>query len=961
MRAIIIGATLVLTFGLIAATSHTSSLTPATLAQQDQGVRDPNTGSTPEPPRAFVDLAINPQSTRRIHVAAGGDLQAALDRAEPGDRIELDNGAMYKGPFHLRRKAGDGWIVVTSVAADSFVQTGTRIDPSQSSRMAKLVASSESVIEADPGAHHYRFVGIEIAPTEGTFLNTLVQLGDEESKIDRLPHHIIFDRCYLHGDPRKGTRRGIALNSRQSAVINSYLADFKEVGADSQAIAGWNGPGPFTISNNYLEAAGENVMFGGADPSIHGLVPADIQITHNHLAKPLSWRKDDPSFEGTLWTVKNLFELKNARRVVIDGNLLEHNWPESQNGFAVLLTVRNQDGTASWSVVEDVVFSNNVVRHAAAGINILGRDDVHSSERTRRVAIHGNLFLDIGGQWGSGRLFQLLDGTRDVVISHNTAFQTGAAVFGGDNDPHIGFVFENNVVLHNEFGIGGSGTGIGRPSLARYFPGSVVRGNVLVGGNARIYPDNNLFPATAEAAGFAKGPNGASEAVRVRRPAGTNEHVDAGADIEELSLTVARVSSGRDDANATAERTSEVNQAGVLGPSRVAGDSEELLFWGSLVLLAYTYAGYPLVALMRSRWWPKRHRRAPGEPTVSIVVAAHNEAACIEARIENLLALDYPADRLQIIVGSDGSTDDTANRASRFVEAGVRVHVFRRWRGKAAVLNRLVMSASGEIVLFADARQRFDAGVVKELVSHFADPTVGAVSGELMLSANNTGTSVGRGTSFYWRYEKFIRFHEGRAASTVGATGAIYAIRRSLFEPIPTDTILDDVLIPLRIVRKGYFVQFEPRARAFQAVSADAQQECVRKRRTIAGMFQLFARERWLLNPRQNPLWFETISHKGLRLVLPALHAVLFATSMALTDGFVYLTALVAQVGFYAAAATGHVFRKVRRPIVLTVPYAMCLMLWATIVGFARFITDRQRVTWEQSSMAVPRSSAPAR
>ena len=965
VKAIITCATLVLVFVLIAATSRTYSSAPATVssALATSAHRDPNNGSTPEAPRTSVDLALHPQTNRRVHVPAGGNLQAAIDRAQPGDRIELDGGATYEGPYRLRRKDGDGWIVITSVGADAFFQPGTRVDPSQAPRMAKLIASSHSVIDADPGAHHYQFVGVEIAPAAGTFLNALVQLGDDESDTDRLPHHIIFDRCYLHGDPKKGTRRGIALNSRHSAVINSYLADFKEVGADSQAIAGWNGPGPFTISNNYLEAAGENIMFGGADPSIHGLVPADIQITHNHLTKPLRWRKDDPSFEGTPWTVKNLFELKNARRVVVDGNLLEHNWPDAQNGFAILLTVRNQSGGAPWSVVEDVVFSNNVVRHAAAGINILGRDDIHPSEQTRRIAIRGNLFLDIGGRWGFGRLFQLLDGAQNIVISHNTAFQTGAAVFGGDHDPHTGFVFENNVVLHNEFGIGGSGTGIGRPSLARYFPGSVVRGNVLVGGNAAVYPDNNLFPATAAAAGFAKGPDGASEAVRVRRPAGTDRGgVDAGADIEALSATIARVSSGRGNADATVQQTPEVNQAGVLGPSRVAGDSEELLFWASLLLLSYTYAGYPLVALMRSRLWPKQHRRAPAEPTVSIVVAAHNEGACIEERIENLLALDYPADRRQIIVGSDGSTDDTVSRASRFVDAGVRVHAFRRWRGKAAVLNRLVMSSSGEIILFADARQRFDPGVIRQLVSHFADPTVGAVSGELMLSDDGAGTSMGRGTSFYWRYEKFIRLHESRAASTVGATGAIYAIRRSLFEPIPTDTILDDVLIPLRIVRKGFLIQFEPKARAFQAVSATAQQECVRKRRTIAGMFQLFSRERWLLSPRQNPLWFETISHKGLRLMLPCLHALLFVTSMALVDGLLFLAALVAQVGFYSAALTGHLFRNVQRPALITVPYAMCLMLWATVEGFVRFITDRQRVTWEQSTHPVIKtSSSPAR
>src|SRR5260221_3900773 len=152
------------------------------------------------------------------------------------------------------------------------------------------------------------------------------------------------------------------MNGREMAVINSRLIDFKEVGADSQAVAGWNGPGPFKIFNNQLEAAGENVMFGGADPSIDGLVPADIEVTRNFMTKPLGWRMDTPGFEGTAWTVKNLFELKNARRVLVDGNILEHNWAHAQNCFAILCIVRNQKGSAPWSVVENVTFANNVVR-----------------------------------------------------------------------------------------------------------------------------------------------------------------------------------------------------------------------------------------------------------------------------------------------------------------------------------------------------------------------------------------------------------------------------------------------------------------------------------------------------------------------------------------------------------------------------------------------------------------------
>jgi poly-beta-1,6-N-acetyl-D-glucosamine synthase len=389
----------------------------------------------------------------------------------------------------------------------------------------------------------------------------------------------------------------------------------------------------------------------------------------------------------------------------------------------------------------------------------------------------------------------------------------------------------------------------------------------------------------------------------------------------------------------------------------------EIFFWAALVLLSYVYAGYPLVAWLRSTLRPRTRLRASAEPTVAIILAAHNEGGRIEARIENLLALDYPPGRREIVVGSDGSTDDTAVRARRYVDAGVQVEAFEEWRGKPAVLNALVLGSTAEIILFADARQRFDRDALRILVSHFADPAVGAVSGELMLTADGSSTSIERGTSFYWRYEKFIRLHEGRAASTVGATGAIYAIRRALFEPIPHDTILDDVLIPLRIVRQGYSVQFEPAAKAFDAASTSARQECIRKLRTITGTFQLFARERWLLSPLRNPLWFETISHKGLRLALPALHAIVFAANLALTtDGVLYVAALGAQVGFYAAALAGHVFRHARRrPIVLTVPYAMVLMIWATLAGFARFIAHRQLVTWEQSTpMAAPPSSSAA-
>jgi hypothetical protein len=296
--------------------------------------------SAPELPKAAVDTREPVGTGRTIHVPAGDSLQAALDNAQPGDRITLEAGATYEGPLKLRRKNGDAWIVIASNRLREL-PAGKRVNPSHARLMPKLVASSRSAIITDPGAHHYRFAGIEVAPAAGEFLHNLIELGGDDANLTEVPHHIVFDRAYIHGDPRKGGRRGVAFNGRELAVINSYLSDFKEAGADSQAISGWNGPGPFKIENNYLEGAGENVMFGGADPAINGLVPSDIEIVRNHFAKPLRWKIDDPSYEGTPWTVKNLFELKNARRVLVEGNLLEHNWPHAQNGFAILFTPRN--------------------------------------------------------------------------------------------------------------------------------------------------------------------------------------------------------------------------------------------------------------------------------------------------------------------------------------------------------------------------------------------------------------------------------------------------------------------------------------------------------------------------------------------------------------------------------------------------------------------------------------------
>lgn len=481
-------------------------------------------------PQAFVQTDGIVSSGKTIDVPAGKSLQAALDAAEPGDTISLQAGAVYMGPFTLPDKQGSGWITVQSSGVDSL-PAGVRVGPAQAGDMPKLEALSGAVIQTAQGAHNYRFIGLEIspgtqpvsaatrlvhwlrstvtaapqaataAPPQAAQLVNLVNLGQGDTSASTLPSYIIFDRCYIHGDAAVGARRGIAMNSAYTAVINSYLADFKQTTVDAQAIESWNGPGPFKVQNNYLEASGENLMFGGEDPSIPGLVPSDIEVIGNHFSKPLAWMAGNPAYQGTPWSIKNIFELKNASRVLVQGNLFEYNWAQAQDGFSILFTVRDQDGTAPWSVVSDVTFTNNVVRHVADGINVLGFDNNAPSRQTQRILVQNNLFQDVGGAWGDGVWLAMNDGSHGVSVVHNTALQTGSIIFA-DGRPHTAFTFADNITPNNTYGIIGTGTGPGAQTLAHYFPGARVQGNAIIGGQAAAYPTGNFFPASATALGF---------------------------------------------------------------------------------------------------------------------------------------------------------------------------------------------------------------------------------------------------------------------------------------------------------------------------------------------------------------------------------------------------------------------------------------------------------------------------
>jgi biofilm PGA synthesis N-glycosyltransferase PgaC len=341
-------------------------------------------------------------------------------------------------------------------------------------------------------------------------------------------------------------------------------------------------------------------------------------------------------------------------------------------------------------------------------------------------------------------------------------------------------------------------------------------------------------------------------------------------------------------------------------------DVMETVFWVSALVIGYVYAGYPLLLAIWARIAGRPPRKRPLDdnhswPAISIVVAARNEAARLPARISNLLSLNYGGPR-EIIVVSDGSVDGTAEALQLF--AGRIRLIELPAGGKPTALNAGVTAATGEILVFADARQWFEPDALRELIANFADEEVGGVTGELVLdcesSPESSASTIGDGVGAYWKYEKWLRRHEGLVRSTLGATGAIYALRRRLWHPLPAETLLDDVLAPMRAVLAGYRVVFDERARACDTAAPDAAAEARRKRRTLAGNYQILTLEPRLLLPFVNPVWLQYVSHKLGRLVVPwALLTVFVASALLAMEHWVYTVAFAAQLGFYGLAAIG--------------------------------------------------------
>jgi cellulose synthase/poly-beta-1,6-N-acetylglucosamine synthase-like glycosyltransferase len=363
------------------------------------------------------------------------------------------------------------------------------------------------------------------------------------------------------------------------------------------------------------------------------------------------------------------------------------------------------------------------------------------------------------------------------------------------------------------------------------------------------------------------------------------------------------------------------------------------VFLLSLAVVVYTYLGYVVLLWLQVRFHRRPIVQRKITSSVSVIIAAHNEQNSLVAKLENLRLMEYPQDRMQVVVASDGSTDRTVDILREHAST-VDCVILEHANGKAAAINEAAKHATGEIFVFMDARQRVALDAISHLVSCFADPEVGAVSGELLLDTDQEAQSDALG--IYWKIEKVVRRLESATGSVVGVTGAIYAIRRELYTEMPSGTILDDVFVPLHVARNGKRVVFQPSALAYDRLSPAKGKEFSRKVRTLTGNYQLLRLAPWLLSP-SNPLFFRLVSHKLLRLAVPFLLVLMLASS-ASAAGIFYRAAFWAQIALYLAALIGAVLPSARSIKPISVAYTFVMLNVAAAVAFYNFVAGRYKV-----------------
>jgi len=381
---------------------------------------------------------------------------------------------------------------------------------------------------------------------------------------------------------------------------------------------------------------------------------------------------------------------------------------------------------------------------------------------------------------------------------------------------------------------------------------------------------------------------------------------------------------------------------------RSAAIAVKILFWASATIVAYTYVGYPLVLLVLHRLARRQRVAAASNPSVSMIIAAYNEAAVIAAKVRNALDSSYPPDRLEVIVVSDGSSDDTDRLAA---EAGAeRLRLLRspKRRGKAHAMNLGAVHATGSILLFTDANVFFDRDAIGSLVRRFEDPSVGAAVGRVTIRPEGSSEAAGEG--LYMQYERRLHQLESDISSMVTVDGAMFAVRQSLYTPLAEDTVVDDFVTVMRIVERGYRIRYAPDATGWEAAAATVRDELKRKVRIIAGGWKALAQMRSLLNPLRHPaLALQLISHKILRWLVPLCLIAVAGSTLALLGSPFYRFALGAQVLFYALAVASLLVPGLRSRRLCYFPYYLCAMNLAALLGLVRFLLSSQSVLWEKA------------
>ncbi len=508
----------------------------------------------PALPRVFLNTAESNSPSNGRSLRVGTDVQAALDSAQCGDKVLLPASATLSGNYFLRKTCTAGaWITIRTDGCATLPAEGVRVSVAAASCYVKLVAADPTapVFATTPGAAYYRIIGVEATvPATATLAYILIRFGDSgppQDVLSEVPDHFILDRVYLHGNDVGNLQRCVALNSSSSAVIDSYISKCHYKGADAQAIVAWNSPGPFKIVNNYLEASGENILFGGADPSILNLNPADAEVRHNHLIKPLSWKG--------VWTAKNLFEIKNGVRILLEGNVLENSWTDAQVGQGIVMQALSDNNTAAWTTVQDVTVRYNIVRNALLGAAIASRaayganganGPLVPTQPSQRISFQHNLFENIG----TGNLFNLSGDLQNASLIHNTSDGADGSVILMFDDPQKGFYMADNVFGHGWWGIYGNAVGEGWPALNKFAPGWVLTHNVLYQGragwpawNQDLYPPvgANYFPATVSGVGFTNYPSDLSLTVSSPYKGKASDGKDPGVDYIALRAATAGV------------------------------------------------------------------------------------------------------------------------------------------------------------------------------------------------------------------------------------------------------------------------------------------------------------------------------------------------------------------------------------------------------------------------------------